>query len=80
VDLKERQEALAWSLRRLEERALRELKAQEGVVMDSIKGDADQEGEVLATALERNRRLHWLVTGEGAQKERGDSGQQAPVS
>jgi hypothetical protein len=61
MDLRERQETLAQCLHRLEERTLRELKTQEGALLASAQGEPDEEAALMATALERNRRLKQLL-------------------
>ena len=70
TDLQERQEALAHCLRRLEERDLRELKAQESVLLASAQEETE-EAELMELALERNRRLHRLFTSAPQQGQRG---------
>ena len=60
LDGTQREEALAQCLRRLEERSLRELKAQEGVLFGSSEAALEDEEDALEGILERNRRLREL--------------------
>ena len=71
MDLRERQETLAQCLHRLEERSLRELKTQEGALLASVQGKPDEEAALMATALERNRRLKQLLGGGAAGRAQG---------
>jgi DNA primase len=61
MDLKERQDTVAQCLKRLEERQLRELKAQESDLLASAEGDPEGTADLVATALERNNRLRQIL-------------------
>ncbi|MBI4233676.1 MAG: DNA primase [Chloroflexi bacterium] len=72
ADSKTRQDALSDCLRRLEERRLRELKAQEELVLSQGKATAEEGPDLGEQALELNQRLRQIFH-EGAHRSQGSA-------